>query len=73
MRDNNMLIADFIEIQNKKLSGTSYYNKRTDRFIRQLEGVSLFDDGTYCVTDLEKAWNETKSSNVYDDHGINSI
>ena len=73
MRKSRMFISDFIEMQNKTLLGGSYYDKRTDRFMKQLDGVSLFDDGTYSVTDLEKAWNETKSSNVYYDHGMQSI
>lgn len=62
-----MIISDFIEMKNKQLSGTSYCDNRIDSFMKKLDGVSLFVDGSYDIADLEEAWNETKSSNKHED------
>ncbi len=66
-------ISEFITLKNSDLSNAQYYDERLDRFMEALEGVSHWENGEYDLSDLEKAWNDTASKMVYDDHGMQSV
>jgi hypothetical protein len=66
-------ISDYVNDKNSNISGAKYYDDRVDRFTEALEGVGFYDDGTYDIKDLDEAWDNTTSTNVYDGRGIQSI
>ncbi|GEK16249.1 hypothetical protein [Aliivibrio fischeri] len=49
---------------------TKFHDDFKDRFKENLKGVLFYENGTYILADLDKAWKNSGSDNCYDDRGI---